>query len=73
MHIDMGIYRYIDRVSYHDTMLYKYQNIKMTYSTEWCTSYVANITLILCLKLEVNILYLSEKQQIRCNCILITS
>ena len=40
----MAIYQYTDRVSYHDTMLHKYQNIKMSYSTEWCTSYVVNIT-----------------------------
>ena len=33
IHIDMAIYRYTDRVSYRDSVLYKYRNIKMSYST----------------------------------------
>ena len=45
----MVIYRYTDQVSYRDTVLHKYQNIKMSYSTEWCMSYVVNIT-FLCVK-----------------------
>ena len=40
----MAIHRYTDRVSYRDTVLHKYRNIKMSYSTEWCMSYVVNIT-----------------------------
>ena len=33
LQFDMAIYRYTDRVSYHDTVLYKYRNIKMSYNT----------------------------------------
>ena len=29
----MAIYRYADQVSYRDTVLYRYRNIKMSYST----------------------------------------
>ena len=42
----MAIYRYTDRVFYRDTVLHKYRNIKMSYNTEWCTSYVVNITFL---------------------------
>ena len=42
----MAIYRYTDRVLYRDTVLHKYRNIKMSYSTEWRTSYVVNMTFL---------------------------
>ena len=42
----MAIYRYTDCVSYRDTVLHEYRNIKMSSSAEWCMSYVVNITFL---------------------------
>ena len=52
----MAIYRYTDRVSYRDTVLYKYRNIKMSYSKR--------LMLLIIFLWEVNILYLSESNRL---------